>query len=53
MLVTSALHMQDLCTDLHKSLRLWIFAEGEKQALYFFFITILKDMPTETVSRFL
>lgn len=29
----------------------WIFAEGEKQAL--FFITILKDMPTESVSRFL
>lgn len=35
MLVTSALHMQDLCTDIHKSLQLWYFdlAEGEKQPL--------------------
>lgn len=37
----------------HYSCGTWIFAEGEKQALLFFLITILKDMPTETVSRFL
>lgn len=42
MLVTSALHMQDLCTDIHKSLRLWYFdlAEGEKQRLPPFFFLL-------------